>query len=129
MQLTVQVFAVVQHSASVHGSAAQLMPAGLGSRLFAWTEQSCGSSALASALVSAQVRGGGTTVQHSASVHGSAAQLMPAGLASSSFACEEQSCASSAVPSPLLSAQVRVQTPGPGTCGLQLRQVQLLVEV
>ena len=68
-------------------------------------------------------------VQHSASVHGSAAQLMPAGLASSSFACEEQSCASSAVPSPLLSAQVRVQTPGPGTCGLQLRQVQLLVEV
>ena len=68
-------------------------------------------------------------VQHSASVHGSAAQLMPVGLASSSFACEEQSCASSAVPSPLLSAQVRVQTPGPGTCGLQLRQVQLLVEV
>ena len=72
---------------------------------------------------------GGTMVQHSELVHGSAAQLTCAASAARLFACEEQSCASSAVPSPLMSAQVRVQTPGPGTCGLQLRQLQLLVEV
>ena len=67
---------------------------------------------------------GGTMVQHSELVHGSAAQLTCAASAARLFACEEQSCASSDVPSPFVSTQVRVHTPGPGTNGLQPVQVQ-----
>ncbi len=49
--------ATVQHSASVHVAAAQVIPPGLGLRLLAWAEQSCGSFVVPSALASAHVGG------------------------------------------------------------------------
>ena len=54
--ISAQVGRPVQHSASVHELPSQVMPAGAGEMALAWPEQSWGSSAVPSALLSAHVR-------------------------------------------------------------------------
>ena len=76
------------------------------------SEQSKASPAVPSPLMSAHVRAvAGATVQHSAAVHGSVAQVMPAGAPLMALVSPEQSKASSTVPSPLMSAHVRAVAP------------------
>jgi hypothetical protein len=87
--------ATVQHSAGVHGSAAQTMAAGVLLRLFVWLEQLNATGEPRPGVVSAQVNGaasvqpcgpqtieqlpvteeaGARTVQHSTAVHPTVAQ-------------------------------------------------------